>query len=194
MHEVFGKNECSRRPDHAGRCFTCRAAHRNSDKRCSLQWCQHRWVCAVPLLMWDELSGPVLPRWCCCLVLYTAQINTGIWWVLHPVPYPGEIRKFHLQWYKGNRSRTTSTSTLFALKENIPLVPPSTCCSCAMALSFRDVLIKGRVQHRGRSRGTRETGWKDTTKHLIPIITHSILLWRSLIFESSCQTFWTNNF
>lgn len=63
-----------------------------------------------------------------------------------------------------------------------------------MALSFRDVLIKGRVQYSGRSRGTRETGWKDPTKHLIPIITHSIFLWRSLIFESSCQTFWTNDF
>lgn len=88
------------------------------------------------------------------------------------MPYPGKIRRFHLQCYKGNRSRTTSTGILFALKENIPLVPPSTCSSCAIAVSFRDVLINGRVQHRGRSRVQGKQAGKtqpNTSYQLVPI-------------------------
>lgn len=68
---------------------------------------------------------------------------------------------------KGNRTRATPTSSLLAWKEIIPFTCPShlrACCLCARALCFRDMDMKGRVQHEGRLRGTRKAGWKKSNK------------------------------
>lgn len=129
-----------------------------------------------------SLCCPLTDLWWAFWVCFTMLVSSAVYSPRKLIQVSGEpstpchtqekSENFIYSGIGGTETRT-STSTLFALKENIPLTcPPSTCSSCAMVLSFRDVHIKGRVQHRGRSRGTRETGWKNhpnTSYQLSPI-------------------------
>lgn len=133
-----------------------------------LQWCrlQHRddSLCYPLTDLWSAFLDYLVP-----LVLWSCakhrpnkliQVSGESFSQCHIQEEPENVIPIDI---KGNRTRATPTSSLLALKEIIPFSCPShlsTCCSCARALCFGDMDMKGRVQHAGRLRGTRKAGWK----------------------------------